>query len=88
VLEVAMALAQEAEIARLGPRRARTTARLGRAPRSVWRWLSAIIDLLQASRRIAAEGHHLAGLSDYHLRDLGLSRTDLEDASPPVLWFR
>ena len=83
-----MALAQEAEIAELGARRARTTARLGRAPRSVWRWLSAIIDLLQAWRRLAAERRHLAGLNDYHLRDLGLSRTDLEDASPPVLWFR
>ena len=75
-------------IAKLGARLARATGWLACASMSVWRWLSAIIDLLQAWRRIAAERRYLAGLSDYHLRDLGLSRTDLEEAPPPVSWFR
>jgi uncharacterized protein YjiS (DUF1127 family) len=83
----AMALVQSAEIAKLGTRRARA-AWFGGASILVRRWLSAIIDLLLAWRRVAAERHHLAGLSDHHLRDIGVSRTDVEDASPPVLWFR
>ncbi len=83
-----MALAQDAEIAKLGPRRARAPEWLRRTSMPVWRWLSAIIDLLQAWRRLAAERRHLAGLNDYHLRDIGISRADVEHASPPALWFR
>ena len=83
-----MALAQDAEIAKLGTPSARATGWLGRASMSARRGLSAIVDPLLSWRRLAAERRHLAGLSDYHLRDLGLSRRDVEDVSSRGLWFR
>jgi len=48
------------------------------------RWLG----LLLAWRRCAAEQRYLASLSDYHLKDIGLSRSDAtEDAINPY-WRR
>jgi uncharacterized protein YjiS (DUF1127 family) len=83
-----MALAQDAETTKVGIETACAAGWFGRASVSTRRRLSAIINLLLARRRLAAERHHLAGLPDHHLRDIGVSRTDVEEASPPVLWFR
>lgn len=47
----------------------------GRTP---WRLLSQLIGRLQAWRRASAERRYLAGLSDDSLRDLGLSRHDVD----------
>jgi uncharacterized protein YjiS (DUF1127 family) len=85
---VVMALAQEAETAKVGASPNRAAGWLGRVSMSVWRGLSAIVGLLLAWRRLEAERRHLAGLSDYHLRDLGLARPDMEDVSSHILWFR
>lgn len=47
----------------------------GRTPR---RLLSQLIGWLQAWRRVSAERRYLAGLNDDSLRDLGLSRHDVD----------
>ncbi len=41
--------------------------------------------VLDAQRR-AAERHHLASLSDHVLRDMGLSRADVERESSRRFW--
>jgi uncharacterized protein YjiS (DUF1127 family) len=42
------------------------------------RWLSWLIDGLWEWRHAAADWRYLAGLNDYYLRDLGLSRHDVD----------
>ena len=51
------------------------------AASSAWtpqRWLSWLIEWLQKWRRAAADRRYLAGLNDYNLKDLGLSRHDVD----------
>ena len=50
--------------------------------------LRRLIHWFSTWRRNAASGRHLATLSDYYLKDLGLSRHDFPpDSSPPFrLW--
>lgn len=44
----------------------------------------ALVDLLLLWQQRAIERHHLAGLSDHHLKDIGFSRADVElEASKP-----
>ena len=43
-----------------------------------WRWLSWLIDWLQEWRQAVADQHCLASLNDHNLRDLGLSRHDVD----------
>jgi len=47
------------------------------------RWLSRLIDGLREWRRAADDRHHLAGLNDHNLKDLGLSRHDVDQGAPP-----
>ena len=42
------------------------------------RWLSWVIDRLQAWHHATDDRHYLAGLDDHDLRDLGLSRLDVD----------
>ncbi|HJT14217.1 MAG TPA: DUF1127 domain-containing protein [Dongiaceae bacterium] len=44
-------------------------------PGRLLRWL---IGRLRTWRRTAAEQRHLAGLNDYNLKDLGLTRRDVD----------
>jgi uncharacterized protein YjiS (DUF1127 family) len=41
------------------------------------RWLSWLIDRLQAWHRATDDLHYLASLNDHNLKDLGLSRHDV-----------
>ena len=50
----------------------------GSSPR---RWLARLIDWLPEWHRAADDQHYLAGLSDHDLRDLGLSRLDVDQGS-------
>jgi uncharacterized protein YjiS (DUF1127 family) len=43
-----------------------------------WRRLSWLIDRLQAWHRATDDQHYLASLNDHNLRDLGLSRHDVD----------
>jgi len=46
--------------------------------RTSWQWLSWLIDWLREWHRAADDRHYLAGLNDHDLRDLGLSRHDVD----------
>ena len=46
------------------------------------RWVGRFL----AWRRCAAERRYLASLSDYHLKDIGLSRSDAMDDSTNSYW--
>ncbi|HKP25961.1 MAG TPA: DUF1127 domain-containing protein [Dongiaceae bacterium] len=43
-----------------------------------WRWFTWLKGRLQAWRREADDRHYLAGLNDHNLRDLGISRHDVD----------
>ena len=43
-----------------------------------WRWFTWLKDRLQAWGRDADDEHYLAGLNDHNLKDLGLSRHDVD----------
>jgi uncharacterized protein YjiS (DUF1127 family) len=45
------------------------------------RWLAWLIAWLREWHRAADDRHYLAGLSDHDLRDLGLSRLDVDQGS-------
>jgi uncharacterized protein YjiS (DUF1127 family) len=47
------------------------------------RWFSWLIDRLQAWHHEAGDRHYLASLNDHNLRDLGLSRHDVDQSLPP-----
>jgi len=56
--------------------------RLGRA------FLSRLAKLISDWRQSAADEHCLAGLSDYYLKDIGLSRSDEVRDPRELFWHR
>ena len=54
---------------------------VGSSGSSPWRWLARLIDWLQEWHRAADDRHYLADLNDHDLRDLGLSRLDVDQGS-------
>lgn len=49
---------------------------------------SRLLVLFAAWRSHAAERRYLVGLSEYHLKDIGLSRSDVTPDSAPQFWLR
>jgi uncharacterized protein YjiS (DUF1127 family) len=84
-----MALAHDNEAAKyaaISERLAKTRLRC-----RLWSWrsgLAMLVHFFPAWRRNRGEQRHLACLSDRDLKDIGLSRDDVTDASPPSFWFR
>ena len=45
-----------------------------------------LLDLLLLWQQRASERHHLAGLSEFHLKDIGFSRADVEAEIVKPFW--
>lgn len=84
-----MALAQGNEAARFVAISERLVKTRLRCWLRLWRpGRAALVPFFIAWRRNSADQRHLACLSDRELRDIGLSRDDVMDTSPPSFWFR
>jgi len=90
-------MAQQGETANHIVRAREASPALATAALAGWlrrRWISCrshaarLRDLLVAWRQDAAEQRYLADLSDYYLKDMGLSRDDVAHDSTRSFWRR
>jgi uncharacterized protein YjiS (DUF1127 family) len=70
---------------------AKTLVSHGSAPRGDFAGLVAraprvLFDMLLLWQQRAVERHHLSGLSDHHLKDIGFSRADVEFEASKPFW--
>lgn len=54
---------------------------------TIARQLARVVDVVFLWQQRAAERVHLAGLSDHHLKDIGVSRADVEAEARKPFWM-
>jgi uncharacterized protein YjiS (DUF1127 family) len=64
------------------------TGGIGPARRRVPSTLSKFFDVLLLWLQRRRERHHLAGLSDHVLKDIGVTRADVDDETRKAFWRR